>query len=189
MPAKRSDRRSKGRRRAPSAASSAENESLFEPYDEDTDRAAIGTGSVREPHRVACELPDALRERRGLVQRYECVAVGNLDEASAREKLARRARSCELEQPRLFAVDVIDRHVWPRRLAITLTIVVWLTPTSVGLVAATVTHNWFVYFGATAGWIPWTWATPKLVRFMITGVEGWDPPREHSPTLRVLERR
>lgn len=89
-------------------------------------------------------------------------------------------------QPHLFPVR--DVH-WPRGLAIALTFVVWLMPSVVGVTAATLSGNWIAFAGvAVPGWIPWTWATPKLVRFMITGYEGWDMPRRpQPPTLALVD--
>jgi hypothetical protein len=83
-------------------------------------------------------------------------------------------------QPRLFPVD--EPAPWPRRLAIPLTLLVWLVPPATGVVTTLITGNGFAFAGATTLWGPWTWAAPKLVRFMLTGVEDWELPHRRCPT-------
>ena len=85
-------------------------------------------------------------------------------------------------QPRLFPVD--DPVPWPRRLAIPLTLLVWLVPPVTGIITAAITGNVLAFVAATPIWVPWAWTAPKLVRFMLTGVEDWElPHRRHLGPL------
>jgi hypothetical protein len=93
-----------------------------------------------------------------------------------------RASASPVLQTRLFSVD--EPATWPRWLAIPLTLFVWLIPAAAGLAATAITGSWLGPLGAMTLWVPWTWAAPKLVRFMLFGVEDWELPRRRLSGTR-----
>jgi hypothetical protein len=82
-------------------------------------------------------------------------------------------------QARLFPVAELEP--WPRHVAIPLTLLVWLMPAILTLLAAVISGYWAPFFGAAIGSAPWAWAATKLSRFMITGEDDWELPYRRNP--------
>ncbi len=93
--------------------------------------------------------------------------------------MANQADASRAQQPRRFPVE--ESPPWPRRLAIALTLFVWLIPPATGIITTIIADSGFAIVGAATIWVPWAWAAPKLVRFMLTGVEDWELPYHRFP--------
>jgi hypothetical protein len=79
---------------------------------------------------------------------------------------------------------VSDPAPWPRSLAIFLTLGVLLTPAAFGTVMALIAGTYVPIMSAAAFSVPWAWATPKLVGFMLTGIDDWEYPHHRWPKKR-----